>query len=193
MASIPDIYSGNPVQERGGLTPMQLALADQMIKSAGPFGVNPDFLQAMKVYSSSEFLSPLDVDPKTGAARQPDLIRNITGLAYFVRGEDLYLFRRAQDCAMDEERYEEVWLGKVKDLATGTYAYYGRMVAAGTVSTGGGGWNGGGGGYGGPTGLSGGGGFAHSGLQGSKGFGSDGSIGGGTGGGFPAGGEGSMA
>ena len=38
-------------------------------------------------------------------------------------------------------------MGKVRDVATGTYAYYGRIVRSGSVGTGGGGTDGSGGGY----------------------------------------------
>lgn len=168
----PLIYQGLiPTQTEGGLTPMQLALADYMIKGGRPFGINNEFLGAMMTFASSNFATPLGVDPITGAIKAPDLVRDITGLAYFVRGDDIYLYRRAQDCAMDEERYEEVWLGKVKDLATGTYAYYGRLVASGTVATGGGGSDGGGAyspvDYGESA-------FSYAGLQGSQGYDSNG-------------------
>ena len=37
-------------------------------------------------------------------------------------------------------------MGKVRDIATGTYAYYGRIVRSGSVGTGGGGTDGSGGG-----------------------------------------------
>ena len=135
--AIPLIYQGLiPTQEEGGLTPMQLALANYMIAGQQPFGVNNALLGAMKVFCSSDLQTPLDFNWRTGESKLPDLVRDITGISYSVRGEDLYLYRRAQDCAMDEERYEEVWLGKVKDVAEGTYAYYGRRVISGTVSDG---------------------------------------------------------
>lgn len=144
----PFIYQGLiPTQTEGGLTPMQLALAQLWITGQQPFSVNVDFLTEMNRYASSELQTPLDTDPRTGLTKQPDLVRDITGIAYFVRGEDIYLYRRAQDCAMDEQRYEEVWLGKVDDIAKGTYAYYGRMIRSGSISTGGGGGDGGGGNY----------------------------------------------
>jgi len=77
------------------------------------------------------------------------LIRDITGEAYFVRGDDLYIYRQAEDCGPDEDRFEEVLIGKVRDIAKGTYAYYGRTIVRGSVGTGGGGSDGGGGGSGG--------------------------------------------
>jgi len=118
-----------------------------MSSSPQPFGINIDFLAEMVVFGSSENISPLEFDPRTGLPKPfPPLIRDITAEAYFVRGEDLYIYRQAEDCGPGEERYEEVLVGKVRDVATGTYAYYGRIVRSGSVGTGGGGTDGSGGG-----------------------------------------------
>lgn len=145
----PEIYKGlKPTQDSGGLTPMQLALAQLWMSGQQPFSVNVEFLTEMNRFASSKLLTPLDVDPRTGVYKEPDLIRNITGVSYFVRGDDIYLRRRALDCAQDEFRFEEIWIGKTYDIAAGTYAYYGRMIRSGTISTGGGGFDGGGGNYG---------------------------------------------
>ena len=152
MATVPPIYTNNtPIQNIGGLTPLQLAAANYMMSSSPqPFSINIDFLTEMLLFGSSENISPLEFDPRTGLPQPfPPLIRDITAEAYFVRGEDLYIYRRAENCGPDEDRYEEVFVGKVRDIATGTYAYYGRIVRSGSVGTGGGGTDGSGGGSGG--------------------------------------------
>ena len=145
MATVPPIYTNNvPIQNIGGLTPLQLAAANYMMTSnPQPFSINIDFLTEMLLFGSSENISPLEFDPRTGLPQPfPPLIRDITAEAYFVRGEDLYIYRRAENCGPDEDRYEEVLVGKVRDIATGTYAYYGRIVRSGSVGTGGGGTDG---------------------------------------------------
>jgi len=151
-----------------------------MSSSPQPFSINIDFLAEMVVFGSSENISPLEFDPRTGLPKPfPPLIRDITAEAYFVRGEDLYIYRQAEDCGPDEDRYEEVLVGKVRDVATGTYAYYGRIVRSGSVGTGGGGTDGSGG-----SGDSGGSGYSpgpapDSGVQdASLGYGPGGAVGG---------------
>ena len=146
--AVPEIYTNNtPIQNIGGLTPLQLAAANYMMSSSPqPFAINIDFLAEMVVFGSSENISPLEFDKRTGLPSPlPPLVRDITAEAYFVRGEDLYIYRRAENCGPDENRFEEVLIGKVRDIATGTYAYYGRIVRSGRVGTGGGGDNGSGG------------------------------------------------
>lgn len=146
--AVPEIYTNNvPVQNIGGLTPLQLAAANYMMTSnPQPFAINIDFLAEMVVFGSSENISPLEFDPRTGLPKPfPPLVRDITAEAYFVRGEDLYIYRQAEDCGPDEDRFEEVLIGKVRDIAKGTYAYYGRTIIRGSVGTGGGGSDGGGG------------------------------------------------
>jgi len=148
MATVPPIYTNNvPIQNIGGLTPLQLAAANYMISgSPQPFGINQEFLTEMIRFGSSENISPLAFDPKTGLPNPfPPLILNVSAEYYFVRGEDLYIYRRAEDCGPDENRFEEVLVGKVRDVATGTYAYYGRPVRSGSAATGGGGSDGSGG------------------------------------------------
>jgi hypothetical protein len=148
MATVPPIYTNNvPIQNIGGLTPLQLAAANYMMSSSPqPFSINIDFLTEMLLFGSSENISPLEFDPRTGLPKPfPPLIRDVTAEAYFVRGEDLYIYRPAENCGPDENRFEEVLVGKVRDLATGTYAYYGRIVRSGSVGTGGGGTDGSGG------------------------------------------------
>ena len=146
--AVPEIYTNNvPVQNIGGLTPLQLAAANYMMTSTPqPFAINIDFLAEMVVFGSSENITPLEFDPRTGLPSPlPPLVRDITAEAYFVRGDDLYIYRPAEDCGPDENRFEEVLIGKVRDIAKGTYAYYGRTVRPGSVGLGGGGDNGSGG------------------------------------------------
>lgn len=146
--AVPEIYTNNvPVQNIGGLTPLQLAAANYMMTSTPqPFAINIDFLAEMVVFGSSENITPLEFDPRTGLPSPlPPLVRDITAEAYFVRGDDLYIYRQAEDCGPDEDRFEEVLIGKVRDIAKGTYAYYGRTVRPGSVGLGGGGDNGSGG------------------------------------------------
>ena len=146
--AVPEIYTNNtPIQNIGGLTPLQLAAANYMMSgSPQPFGINAEFLTQMVLFGSSQHISSLTFDPKTGLPNPfPPLILDITAEYYFVRGEDLYIYRRAENCGPDENRFEEVLLGKVRDVATGTYAYYGRPVRSGSAATGGGGGDGSGG------------------------------------------------
>ena len=146
--AVPEIYTNNtPIQNIGGLTPLQLAAANYMMSgSPQPFGINAEFLTQMVLFGSSQHISSLTFDRKTGLPNPfPPLILDITAEYYFVRGEDLYIYRRAENCGPDENRFEEVLVGKVRDVATGTYAYYGRPVRSGSTATGGGGDNGSGG------------------------------------------------
>lgn len=138
MAEPSAVYQGStPAIENGGLNALQLALANYMaIGNPPPFAVNNAFLETMKTFTDSGELSPFDLDTKTGLPRVPDLLYNITeGIRYIARGEDIYLLRRAQDCGPDENRLEEVYLGRRPDVAEGTWAFYGQVVG-GSVATG---------------------------------------------------------
>lgn len=131
MAEPSAVYQGNtPSIESGGLNALQLALANFMaIGNPPPFAVNNAFMETMKTFSDSGVLSPFDIDPATGLPRIPDLNYTISdGIAYIARGDDMYLLRRAQDCGPDENRFEEVYLGKRPDVAAGTWAFYGQVV-----------------------------------------------------------------
>ena len=144
MATTPSVYQGfKPDINVGGLSPLQLAGLNFMLNSsagtsanAAPFGVNIDFMAAARQFASSEIQTPLNYDVLTGLPKIPDLIRDVVGIAYYVRGDDVYLFRQAQDCGPNENRTEEVWIGKTYDIAKGTYAYYGRRVGNGSYGTG---------------------------------------------------------
>ena len=138
MAEPSAVYQGDtPAIENGGLNALQLALANYMAKgNPPPFAVNNAFMETMKTFSDPGELSPFDIDTKTGLPRIPDLLYNVSeGIAYVARGEDIYLLRRAQDCGPDENRLEEVFLGRRPDVAAGSWAFYG-MIRRGTVSGG---------------------------------------------------------
>ena len=138
MAEPSAVYQGNtPSLESGGLNALQLALANYMAKgNPPPFAVNNAFMETMKTFSDPGELSPFDIDTRTGLPRIPDLLYNVSeGIAYVARGEDIYLLRRAQDCGPDENRLEEVFLGRRPDVAAGSWAFYG-MIRRGTVSGG---------------------------------------------------------
>jgi len=137
MAIPNNFLFNNPNLGVGGLSPLQLAAANFLISANPlPFGINADFLAEMLIFGSSEIVTPLEFDTRTGLPNPYTLVRDVVGVSYYVRGDDVYLRRRAQDCGPDENRFEEVLLGKVKDIATGTYAYYGRTVISGSYGTG---------------------------------------------------------
>jgi len=138
MAEPSAVYQGNtptPIADTG-LNPIQLLLANYMaVGSPPPFAINRAFLDAMQTFSDSGPLSPFDLDPRTGLPRIPDLEYSISqGIAYIARGEDMYLLRRAQDCGPNENRFEEVYIGRRPDVAEGTWAFYGDPIGSGTVS-----------------------------------------------------------
>ena len=137
MAEPSKVYQTNvPALTQGGLTSLQLALANYMaIGSPPPFAVNQAFLEIMNTYSDSGVLSPFDLDTRTGLPRIPDLKYTTSeGIAYIAKGEDMYLLRRAQDCGPNENRFEEVYIGRRPDVAEGTWAFYGRPIGSGSVS-----------------------------------------------------------
>lgn len=138
MAEPSDVYQGRtPAIENGGLNPLQLALANYMaIGNPPPFAVNNAFMQSFQTFADPGELSPLDIDKRTGLPRRPDLNYTVSdGFSYIARGDDIYLIRRAQDCGPDENRFEEVFLGKRPDVAAGTWAFYG-FIGGGTAAGG---------------------------------------------------------
>lgn len=57
----PAVYQGLvPNKTNGGLSPLQLALANSMANGQLPFGVNLDFLAAMRTYAHSDPLLPIN-------------------------------------------------------------------------------------------------------------------------------------
>ena len=147
----PSVYQGLvPNKTNGGLTPLQLALANAMATGQLPFGVNVDFLAAMRTYCHSDPLLPIDFKNEgtnylnvrgivtTGGpagvgisvrkTSAPDVVRNMSGVMYTIRGDDIFLLRQAPDCGPDEHIYEQVFVGKKSTIAAGSFAYYGRKV-----------------------------------------------------------------
>ena len=154
---VDEVYQGTePTTTFGGLQPLQVALANYMIEANAlgradennPWNPNQAFMDEMKTFADPGTLTPLEFDPATGIAKEPDIDRNITaGIGFISQGDDIYLLRRALDCGPDENRTELVFLGNRFDLAEGSFAYYGEMIMAGTRGTGAGGGDGAGGGY----------------------------------------------
>ena len=153
----PSVYQGLvPNKTNGGLTSLQLALANAMATGQLPFGVNQDFLAAMRTFVDSAPLTPIRFTDQfisrgyTGFGRyqenlgftqqkadQPDITYNVTGVSYVCRGDDVYLLRRAQDCGPDENRYEQIFVGKRTNVASGSFAYYGKIIFGGPYASGG--------------------------------------------------------
>lgn len=137
MAAIPFTYLNNTPVIDPSLLPLQLALANYMaLGNPLAFAPNTRFLQALKIYADSQVLSPVAIDPATGLPRVPDISADIVGIYYLVRGDDVWVWRRAEDCGPDENRYEAAYLGKRTDIATGTWVYYGPTVGAGRIASG---------------------------------------------------------
>ena len=151
------VYQGTtPTTTFGGLQPLQVALANYMIEANAlgqadennPWNPNQAFMDEMKKFADPGTLTPLEFDPTTGIAKEPDIDRNITaGIGFISQGDDIYLLRRALDCGPNENRTELVFLGNRFDLAEGSFAYYGAMIMPGTRGSGAGGGDGFGGGW----------------------------------------------
>ena len=153
----PAVYQGLvPTKTNGGLTSLQLALANDMATGQIPFGVNLDFLAAMRTYCHPDPLLPIDFSSQgqqyaytygytsigmrgetwtginlTRKGSAPDVARNISGVSYTIRGDDIFLLRLAPDCGPDENIYEQVYIGKKATVASGSFAYYGKKVIFG--------------------------------------------------------------
>ena len=136
MATVPLVYqNNNPIVETQ-LSPLQLALASYMAQGTPlAFGPNQRFAAAMKVFTDSVPLSPLAIDPRTGLARTPSISKDLVGLNYRALGDDIYLYRRAQDCGPDENRYEYVWVAKRSELGFLTWLYYATKVPGGSIAS----------------------------------------------------------
>jgi hypothetical protein len=129
-----------PNIQNGGLDPMTLSVSTELLKNdPAPFGVNPDFLKSLQTYIDSKKLSPLLVYNITGEAKLPDLNTEISGYEYTVKGETVYVIRRAADCGDDEFRNEELALGTRNDLYPNSFLFYGNLIPSGTTAQGGGG------------------------------------------------------
>lgn len=135
MATVPLVYQNNNPVTEAQLSPLQLALAAYMAQGTPlAFGPNQRFANAMKVFSDSVPLSPATVDPRTGLARTPSVSKDLVGITYQAKGDDIYLYRRAQDCGPDENRYEYVWVAKRSELGFLTWLYYATQVPGGSIA-----------------------------------------------------------
>lgn len=137
MATVPLVYQNNDAVIEPTLSPLQLALAQYMLQGTPyAFAPNQRFLNAMRVFASSEPLRPITIDPVTGLANRPSVGRDIIGIRYEAKGDDIYVYRRAQDCGPDEDRYEYAYVGKRAEIASGTWTYYAVRIIAGSVGLG---------------------------------------------------------
>jgi hypothetical protein len=135
MATVPSVYQNNNPITEAQLSPLQLALAAYMAQGTPlAFGPNQRFANAMNVFTDSVPLKPLAVDPRTGLSRVPDISKDLVGLNYQAKGDDIYLYRRAQDCGPDENRYEYVWVAKRSQLGFLTWLYYATRVPGGSIA-----------------------------------------------------------
>lgn len=141
-SSIPLVYQGTvPTQTQGGLSPLQLAVANYFIQNINtgqnpPFSVNQDWIKVMQTFVDSGMLTPANANPYTGNPYSVIIAPGITGIRYIMVGEDVYLLRRAQDCGPDENRLEKILIGKRAQVAEGTFAYYGRVIIGGSAAGG---------------------------------------------------------
>lgn len=107
---------------------LEAAVIVDFLSGEKPFGFNPDFLREMFSLMNSYRLTP---DPNKiydewGSKIRGTLSVNVEGEAYRVRGEDVFVVRRSPDCGPNEFRYEEVYIGKLRDVAVGKYVFYNR-------------------------------------------------------------------
>ena len=142
---VPKIFQGlTPTIKNGGLSPLQLALAAKLAAGfrnpwyESPLLVNRGFLAAMTQFTDSKFISPITYGARTVNA--PDVQPGITSINYVVdEQENVYMIRRAPDCGPEENRLERVLIGKLHELAEGTFAYYGSVIRGGSTVNGAGG------------------------------------------------------
>lgn len=138
-SAIPNPYRGTtPNVTSAGLTPYQLALADQLVKgTAPPYGVNPGFIAAMNTFASTKLLTPSTINPKTLETVQPPIAPGVSGNAYVVLGSTVYVIRQAQDCGPDDvNRYEKIAVENLANIAIRTWLYYGGSQPNGSAATG---------------------------------------------------------
>lgn len=137
MATVPAVYQNNNPIVEPTLSPLQLALAQYMLQGTPlAFGPNQRFAAAMKVFSDTVPLSPVATDPRTGLPRVPDIGKDIIGIRYEAIGDDIFVYRRAQDCGPDEDRYEYAYIGKRAEIAAGTWTYYALRIGSGSLANG---------------------------------------------------------
>jgi len=127
--AIPTQYSNNnPRIAIANLSPLQLAAAYYMDQGQQiPFFINQEFLRQMTTFASSGIVTPA--------------MLNVTdGIAVVLRGNDVYVQRRAPDCGPEEiDRYEYVYAGTKQDLAPDSWEFDGILIRGGSAANGAGG------------------------------------------------------
>jgi hypothetical protein len=131
MATLPRQYqAGTPTQEIGNLSPLQLALAYFMdLGQVVPFSVNTEFINVLKVFSSSGLVTPSDLN-----------LENVGNVSVIADGPWVKIIRRAENCGPIEiERYDSVIVGSRADLVPDAWSFDTTTIRGGSVSTGAGG------------------------------------------------------
>lgn len=126
-SAVPEVFQGtNPTIDKGGLSPLQLALMNAFNNgSTPPLGVSPAFLQELKRFADS------------GIVHVNTVLPDFPGIALLCLGEDLYVIRHATDCGPDgTARTEVVKIDRTVSMVKGTFAYYGRSIPSGTLCDG---------------------------------------------------------
>lgn len=117
----------NPQSSDTTLSSLQLAASYYMVQGQQvPFFVNHDFLRECKTFFDSGIITPL-------AVGVPD------GLSVVAKGDAISVIRRAQDCGVDENRYEEVFVGNRGDILPNSWSFTGITIRGGSVANGAGG------------------------------------------------------
>jgi hypothetical protein len=142
MTILSAVYQNNvPTIVDGGLTPLQLALLNELtLGTTPPFGVNQEFLATLQTFANPYLLSPSTIDPKTGKPKVPDRFPDLVGLAYLSIGDSanvVYLLRNASDCGpVEKNRTEKIAIGTRANIAIGSFLYYGEGMVPGTLING---------------------------------------------------------
>ena len=139
MTILSAVYQINtPTIENGGLTPLQLALLNELtLGTTPPFGVNQEFLSTLQTFADPYLLSPSTIDPKTGKPKVPDRFPDLVGIAYLSIGDStnsVYLLRNASDCGpVEVNRTEKIAIGTRANIAIGSFLHYGQGMVPGTL------------------------------------------------------------
>ena len=119
--TIPAAFQGTtPTITEGGLSPLQLALANYLIQGVTiPFFINQGFIDSAKTFTTTSIVpAPF-------------------GATYTSSGDNIYLVRPAPDCGPDEtNRFDRILVGTRANIAPDSYAYYGPVIYGGTGSQG---------------------------------------------------------
>lgn len=143
---VPSTYANvTPGIQTSGLTPLQIALCNTMTNapvnaSNSPILINKEFINTMNAFADSGVLSPTPYDSRASTLVD---INSLPGFSYVAEGNDVYLYRRAEDCGEQENRVEKVLIGNLeaisRQLGKIIYAYYGGLIRGGSISSGSGG------------------------------------------------------